>query len=361
MEHLYTLKNFPVFMGCVDAPAEDDLATNMIWDICRDTGIIQLRKLIPLDILYLNQHNDGTGSVWRDHYAEFARFIKKHNSGGDILEIGGAHDLIANNYADIDPGVRWTIIEPNPQNIDNKKIKIIRGWFDDKFTSDQKIDTIVHSHVLEHVYDPVGFMEHIGEFLKIGDKHIFTFPNLLQMLKSKYTSCLNFEHTVFLTEYFADYLLRRSGFEIIEKYYFRDHSIFYATRKVAGCAVHNNIVNKYGEYKKLFTDFIDHHLAMIGELNDKIETAPRPVYLFGAHIFSQYLIGFGLKTDDLVAILDNSPAKQEKRLYGTHMTVRSPKILADMGPVNVILKAGVYNEEIKKDILENINSEVVFW
>ena len=86
-----------------------------------------------------------------------------------------------------------------------------------------------------------------------------------------------------------------------------------------------------------------------------------PIYLFGAHIFSEYLFAFGLKTEKIVSLIDNSPTKQGKRLYGSHLFVESPKILRDKGPVNIILKAGIYNEEIKKDILENINPEVVFW
>ena len=33
LEHLYTLKNFPVFMGCVDEPKENDVFHDMCWDI----------------------------------------------------------------------------------------------------------------------------------------------------------------------------------------------------------------------------------------------------------------------------------------------------------------------------------------
>ena len=48
-------------------------------------------------------------------------------------------------------------------------------------------------------------------------------------------------------------------------------------------------------------------------------------------------------------------------MYGTNLKVFSPNILSkdDSDPV-VILKAGVYNQEIKKDILENINSKTIF-
>ena len=49
-----------------------------------------------------------------------------------------------------------------------------------------------------------------------------------------------------------------------------------------------------------------------------------------------------------------------KRLYGTTLEVNSPKILKNNKNPTVILRAGVYNEEIKKDIISNINSDTVF-
>ena len=44
LEHLYTFRDFPVFMGCVDGPAEEDLTADMVWGIGRSSGMIQLQK-----------------------------------------------------------------------------------------------------------------------------------------------------------------------------------------------------------------------------------------------------------------------------------------------------------------------------
>ena len=52
--------------------------------------------------------------------------------------------------------------------------------------------------------------------------------------------------------------------------------------------------------------------------------------------------------------------KEGKRLYGTNLRVYSPKIIKDEEKPIIILKAGVYTDEIKKDIYENINSEAIF-
>ena len=42
------------------------------------------------------------------------------------------------------------------------------------------------------------------------------------------------------------------------------------------------------------------------------------------------------------------------------MMVKSPKVLTDVKNPIIILKAGVYNNEIKRDILENINKNAKF-
>ena len=198
LEHLYTFKDFPVFMGCVETPQSEDVVAPMVWNICKDTGIIQLGKLIPLQVLYMNQHNDGTGKIWQEHYTSFAKFLHKFNPK-NVLEIGGAHDYIVQNYRALDENINWTIVEPNPEHIEDQKTKVIKAWFDDKFNIEGNFDTIIHSHVFEHTYDPMLFIEHISKFMKVGDKHIFTFPLLLPMVKLKWTNALNFEHTVFLT------------------------------------------------------------------------------------------------------------------------------------------------------------------
>lgn len=359
LEPLYTFHDFPVFMGCTDKPSENDLCADMKWDIGTKTGVIQLRELLPLEILYLDQHNDGTGKIWHDHYEAFAHFLHKF-APKNVLEIGGAHDKIANNYFSLGGDAAWTIIEPNPEYISNPKIKVVRGWFDSNFKSNETFDTVIHSHVFEHTYDPVAFIEHIATFMKIGERHIFTFPNLQPMLEMKWTNCLNFEHTAFLTEQITDQLLTQAGFKIISKeYYGSPHSIFYATEKVTA-GDPTPFKNNYEQYKKTFLDFVHFHLDMVNELNEKIEASTGPVYLFGAHIFSQYLIAFGLKTDKIVSVLDNSPIKIGKRLYGTQLMVESPTIIEACHQPHVILKVAGYRNEIKAQ-LETINSSTTIW
>ena len=43
------------------------------------------------------------------------------------------------------------------------------------------------------------------------------------------------------------------------------------------------------------------------------------------------------------------------------MLVKSPKILSSEIKPIIILKAGVYSDEIRSDILNNINLSAIFW
>jgi hypothetical protein len=181
------------------------------------------------------------------------------------------------------------------------------------------------------------------------------------MLERKYTNCINLEHTAFLTEPYIEYLLAKHGFRLLSKEYFMDdHSIFYATVRDPSVKPVDLPGNLYHKNKKLYVDYIEYHEELIKEINNKIKNAKQPVYLFGAHVFAQYLIAFGLDTSRIVSLLDNDPNKHGKRLYGTNLMVDSPKALAQLENPIVILKAGVYNKEIKADILGNINDRVVF-
>ena len=361
LEDLYTFQNFPVFMGCTNDDKSTDLLSDMSWKISQKSGMIQLNPLLPLEVVYSTNHGSGTtGKVWDEHHEAFAQFVNKYDIK-NVLEIGGLHGILAQKYFNIDGKAKWTIIEPNPIIPESVPVKVITGFFDNNFTSEEKFDAIVHSHLLEHVYNPDEFMSHQSSFMEDGNLLLFTLPNIQVMLENKYTNCINFEHTMYITETYVEYFLNKYNFEIIEKQYFRtDHSIFYCARKTL-----NNIIAElpdglYDKNKNTFQDYIDHHINDVNKINTIINKTEIPVYLFGAHIFSQYLISFGLDTSNIVCILDNDAKKENRRLYGTSLISKSPKILKDIPNALVILRAGVYNDEVKKDILTNINPNVIF-
>lgn len=360
MEHLHTFSNFPVFMGCMDQPESADLKQDMSWWISRSSGLIQLKHLLPLDVLYPESHGAGAiGALWEKHHRSFAQFVSKL-SPSSVFEIGGAHGILAKEYQAL-ADIPWTILEPNPSPVEGSKARFIKGFFDDRFTYDDSYDALVHSHVFEHIYEPDVFMRHLSGFMRPGKHLAFSLPNMQIMLERKYTNCINFEHTAFLVEPYIEHLLAKHGFRIQAKEYFmEDHSIFYAAVRdpsVQPVALPSGL---YEKYKALYLDYVHYHEKLISELNGAMRDISAPVYLFGAHVFAQYLLAFGLDSSKIKCLLDNDPRKQGRRLYGTSLMVSSPKCLKEAVNPHVILKAGVYNQEIKDDILRNINPNTVF-
>jgi hypothetical protein len=351
LEHLYSFQNFPVFMGCTTAPKANDTVFDMSFWISRSSGMIQLNPLLPLDVLYPEAHGAGcVGASWAKHHQALADFLGNLNPTS-VLEIGGAHGILATNYQLIKK-IPWTILEPNPTPIDECEARIIKGFFDENFKCTDDVDAIVHSHVFEHIYNPDMFVKHLADFLPTGKRLVFSVPNMRIMLQRKYTNCLNFEHTAYLSEQYIDYLLVKHGFVICEKKYFLDdHSVFYSAIRSDKAIPVKLSSELYNVNKNLYLDYIEFHERLVNNINQQLQAKTKSkIFLFGAHVQAQYLIGFGLDLSKVDVILDNDPQKIGKRLYGTDKIVASPSILQGMEAPVVIIRAGTFTDEIVAQI-----------
>lgn len=364
IEDLHVLKSFPVFMGTTDQDPSLDIVADMVWSISRDSGVVQLKHLLPLDLLYQAQTTtSAVGPTWMQHHIAFADFLAAYRPQS-VLELGGAHGILALEYHKRkgQSPTPWTILEPNPAPVEGCPAVFIKGFFDESFNLNAPESVLVHSHVFEHMYEPTRFIRQIRDFLLPGQLTIFSVPNLKNWLQRKFTNCINFEHTVFLIEPYVDFLLTSHGFRIIEKRHVMDgHSIFYAAIRDDGAIPLSLSSNLYYENRAIYEDFSDYHDGLTKDINRRIDSWGGDVYLFGAHVFAQYLIAFGLDTKRVHCILDNDVRKQGRRLYGTNLMVCSPEVLRGKKDVAVILKAGIYNEEIKKDIQNHINNMVEYF
>ena len=77
LEFLHRFDNVPASMACTTQSIDKDIIKNQIWDICKTTGLIQLRELLPLDVVYMFPHNDAIGKDWNLHNVNFVNFLKK--------------------------------------------------------------------------------------------------------------------------------------------------------------------------------------------------------------------------------------------------------------------------------------------
>ena len=357
---IFTLKKFPIFMGVEKEKHKIELK-DMNFYVNKLTGTVQIFPRVPLKKLYYKPHGSGKiGSTWEQHHNKFFKYLK-NNLKGKIVEIGGGHNSLINNFKKIKINNNCKIIsfEPNPSKKKLKNHKIIKKFFDNnsvKNSNIKKCDLVIHSHLFEHIYDPSKFLNLIKKILDYDGYHMFSIPNMKKMIQNNQSNAMNFEHPYYLEEELIDELLNSSNFEIINKTYFKDHSIFYKTKLIK--RKKEIKYNKYLKNYKIFKNYKKKLDEDIIRLNNKIKN--KHFFLFGAHIFSQNLIFNNLKTNMLLGILDNDKDKQNNFLYGTKIRVLSPDILRKYKKPIIVVRTGTYNSEIKKQIkLINKNSIIL--
>jgi 2-polyprenyl-3-methyl-5-hydroxy-6-metoxy-1,4-benzoquinol methylase len=361
LELVHTIKNLPIKMGVTTQNTNDDEYLDLNCYISISSGMLQISPLIALEQLYSSGHGAGTvGETWQKHHIEFSEIIKKY-SPKTILEIGGGHGRLAKiNLSANDKTYLWKILEPSYdsfENTDDPRINYEKGYFDENFTEIcYPYDAIVHSHLLEHIYDPNNFIKLSREILNENGLVILSIPNMEYMLKNKYCNAIMFEHTYYASEYYIKSMFEKNGFKLCKKSYFQNHSIFMVFKKYSSKMKNNlELEGLYEKNKKLYLTYINTLISFVAKTNLILEknNDKNTFYLFGAHIFSQILLSLGLNSNRIKFVIDNDKNKIGKRLYGSNLIVKSSEILkTDKEPI-IILNAGNYNKEIKDQITKN--------
>lgn len=356
-EKIFSIKKFPIFMGVAKNFKEYKYA-DLNWWINKKTGTVQIHPKVSLSKLYLKSHGSGTvGKTWQDHHETFYKFVEPYIKG-NICEIGGGSNSILNRLSNFKKVNTFYSFDKNLKlKKKNKKIIKVNSFFNIfKIKKNLLFNAVLHSHTFEHLYDPNLFLQNVKEILKEKGYHIFTMPNMRPMIEAGYANAMNFEHPFYYDEQLVDAILFKNNFKIIKKKFFKkDHSIMYITKV--------NITKKkysylnYNKNMKIFLNLFSVWKSDIEKINKKIKNF-QEVYIFGAHIFSQLIYFNGLKKEKIFGILDNDPFKIGNFLYGTKLKIYSPLLLKKKKNVCVILRAGSYNNEIKKQI-KKINSNVI--
>lgn len=330
---------------------------NLSFTECVRCKTIQIQKLIDLEVLYDQPHNHNViGQTWIEHFKEFAHMINKCKKDNDnVLEIGSPTDKIAkyvDNYS------KWVLMDPNSEQYPEKNIENIKDFFTEESIFDFNIDTIVHSHLLEHLYEPSKLLLKMNQVLKEDGNIFISIPNLHQYSFNTLFLGLHFEHTYHINEMNMIYLCNSCNLEIVKKQYYKTHSIFYQLKKKKQSSnISTELLKQYNlGYKSLLLRKIHEIKEKINIFNDIIKET-KDVYIFGCHSNTQAILYFGLKADHIQYILDNDPLKWNKKLYGYQLVCKNPEIIRDMEHPTVICNVGIYTNEIIKQLLK-INERV---
>ena len=370
LDDVFQIKDFPVFMGATTKTPDKYVFNDLNYCKCNKCNNLQIKKLIPLDVLYQDNHNvDVVGKTWEEHNNEFAKFISKHKPR-IVMEIGSPSAKIFKKIQNEEWLTKWYSIEPNPNKTTdlNDKFSIVDTFIDDTFKLEKYNimlpNAVVMSHVFEHFYEPNKILNYLYELLNLGTDIFISIPNMTYIAKNKLMPpCgLHFEHSYYIDLENIKFILHQMGFMIAESYNFKNHSIFIRATKIETrniISVDENL--KKNNYKILsqFNETIQNCKEIVKTANDKIKGFNGEIYLYGSHFPAQLLYLLGLEINNIIGCLDQSESKIGKTLYGTNLKVYHPKVLKNKGESLVICHMGPYTNEIKNTILD-INNKVIF-
>ena len=215
-------------MGTTNKPVEDDLLADMKFCVCENCGCVQLGELIPLDVLYSDSHSPGVvGKSWQEHHKKFSDFVLKY-AKGNVVEIGGSNLILANHLQKSQKIKSISVYDTNIiSEPANKKI-ILHNTFFNSSAIKNKPDAIIHSHVIEHLYDPFAEINEMCQLPDDNSHMIISMPIIDSMMISKFSNAMNFEHTYGLTVDLLKIIASRTKLKIIDIQEFNEYCCFVA-------------------------------------------------------------------------------------------------------------------------------------
>jgi hypothetical protein len=328
---IYSLSHYPLLRHSKSS-FEDDKYSDLNFVSCKVCGCVQLQNLQDPNFLYKENNNQTFWTpTWDSHNKEFASFILSDSSITNLFEIGGLTCHLAQTILN-ERKIPYTILDICDDFPERDDIQFKYGNAE-QYTFDN-IDTIVMSHVFEHLYKPREFLDTL---YKKGVKEIFiSIPDMSSLLKKKIPLLINVEHTFYLNSYLCKQLFQSMGYKCVKMHQFLNHSLFFhfildVPEKIVWDMVsseQSNVETYFFTYKEL-----------------NIVDLPDTVYIAPGGYYGQFLYSRLKDRSKVKGFLDNDKNKDGYRVYGTPLKIYHPSTLTESN-VTILLSSSFYSDEI---------------
>lgn len=310
--------------------------------VCQSCQTVQTKYLGDLKKIYGNNHVDSFGLTKQRMIEAFSSFVSQNGKIEGIVEAGTPNADLAHAILEKSK-TSYTIIEPDFQG-DRTNMTIVSDFLENVDLNGLKANTLVLSHVFEHLYSPLDVLEKIKES---SIQYIFfNHPNFEYYCKKNVYNILNIEHISYFEEGFLVDLLKKYGFQQVRREDYEGHSILLEFER---CVADESIVPRNKTSVEDTKAYFKKMFQTIDYLNQEFHNTNKKVYLWPASAHNITLLNMGFNPSILTAFLDNSPSKIGKVLADYNIPCLSfQEILKSKDPENVLLIgcAGNYLKEL---------------
>lgn len=353
---LKTDRTIPIACYSQDKLIKDPIFIPYNIQCCDKCFTVQTKYLGDLEKIYGGNHANLFGTTRNMMNKLFTEFILEDQENNNILEIGAGNGDVCDAIKEKSPRINYTIVDPSYWGKKDDR-KIIYKYYEECATELDGIETVIMSHVFEHFYNPLDIIKKIGE-LKSVKRVYLNFPDLEYYIKFQNYHVLNPEHIYYVENEFIVDLFKNCGFILKKKHFYNNFAVFFEFTRVdytVSCSIFNkNTKNDTILYFETLISRIEYTHSI---LKDNPEL---PVYIWPSSMHTNFVLSFGLNRDRIENVLDNSPAKIGKYLYGFNLLCRSfSETVKENRRKIIILAGGCYNNEIVATIPTETNIVVV--
>lgn len=314
-----------------------DIFADQNFSVCNTCSCVQLKNLINPSLLYSTAHNNTFNTpTWLEHHKIFLNFIFNKVSHTSITEIGGSgkmFELINRSdiqYTCLDISKPTTVIDGVNYIVGNCETYDYSG-----------LETIVMSHVFEHLYNPHLFLKTI---LRGGVKHVYiSIPNMKALLDSNTVNIINNEHTFYIDKESIVWLFNQHGYSLVDAFEYKTHSLFIYFSKTENLPI-NILPSRRPDIENSLYNLFLNEISRLSNITIKPNS-----FIVPAGIYGQFTI-YCCKPENILGFLDNDISKQGRRVYGTPYFTYGFDELTKYSNVTIYVWNGQYTSELINQI-----------
>tara|TARA_Y100000996_G_C22553787_1_gene654747 strand:- start:1266 stop:2525 length:1260 start_codon:yes stop_codon:yes gene_type:complete len=341
--------------------------------ICKKCFHLQLRDVV--DKKYLFSHYlylSGANKPIIEHFEKYAnsvyKKILKQKINPYLIEIGSNDGTLLEKFLKFDVDVLGIEPAKNLAKISSKKIKVENKFFSKKLAKKiaekRKADVIIANNVLGHIDDLDDFINGILKLLKNDGVFIFEVPHALDLLKKLEFDTIYHEHISYFTVFSLMKWFKNNNLEIfnIEKQKVHGGTLRIYVAKKNTHEIRKSVnnfknqeikfgINKLKTYESFSNKINKLKISLIKKII-KLKNEQNKIFGYGAPAKGNVLLNYcQINNKMLDFITDTTSIKQGKYTPGTHIIVKSPKIISKFSKqyVGLILAWNYKHDILQKE------------
>ncbi len=233
-----------------------------------------------------------------------------------------------------------------------KQIEFVQDFYSERYT-DRQADFICCRHTLEHIPDPVAFMQMVRR--TVGQQKtaiFFEVPNGLYTLQDMAIWDIIYEHCSYFTQYSLAYLLESCGFEVtdVRTTFGGQYLCVEAQPKDDFAIVSAKEWNQPSEVAGDVREFSGRYQAKTAQdqaMLRAIADDERRAVIWGSGSKGITFLNMLPEAETIHYAVDINPRKQGMYITGTGQRIVAPEFLGDYTPDAVIVMNPLYTKEIR--------------